>query len=250
MALIACSKDDLDFRNTNKTNLQEQISYDFENNNLKINSSTTLKSLYENIKDGKENEINLIKNYYKEGFFPMELVYNASNAEIDNFKQHIEKKKLLSGNFQKNENEEKIVINNDNFASILSSNGEVQVGDSIYKYTKKGLFIAHIEDRNILNIGNKSNFKNYAKSNFKLSLYVPNKSNLLDFSIEKVDECNPDNVFSDEIQLVSEFYGCNAGGAPGSSSNSGSISNTSNYNECVNSKSGWVDNIFSQVIKS
>ncbi|WP_143744276.1 hypothetical protein [Polaribacter tangerinus] len=230
-----------------ENNLQNKISYDIENNNLIINSSKSLKNLYDNLKSGEKFELELIKSFYNKGFFPMELVSIATKEEIEYYK----KKKIenfLLYKSKKNSNLNENIINNDNFATILSEDGEVQVGDSIYKYTSKGLLIAHIKKRALFETYTKKSSNNLFKSNSDVFLYTPDRNNLLDFNVEQADECDLNATISSELILPSEFYGCGGGGSvSGGTSTVGGgirIPDTSNYSECVNSKSGWIDNIF------
>lgn len=124
----------------------------------------------------------------------------------------------------------------------MCDKGEIQVGDSIYRYTKKGLLIVHKDKRVLLDNQSKTNDND-------ITTYVPDKNQLLDFTIVEVDECNNPYLSSDYLTPYDEFYGGCSSGSGGNGYTGGSTSTipipvTTNYNVCLNSKSGWIDNIF------
>lgn len=249
IVLASCNQESFEANINLDNNLKNEISYDIENNNLVIRTSENLKTLYKNLKSGKKYELELIKGYYSQGFYPMELVSTASDKDFEDYKNKKRENFLLHKNALINSVLGDRVINNDNFASILSEDGVIQVGDSIYKYTKKGLLITHVNDRDLINNSHKTISKNLPKSN-NVFLYIPDQSNLLDFKVESVDECNLESIASNELQVASEFYGCQGGGFSSgggqSSTNSINYPNTWNYTDCVNTKAGWIDNIFAK----
>ena len=195
-----------------------------------------MKNLYQSIKEEEEFELNKIKDYYKQGFVPMTLVDNADESDIETFVER-RRENLLKLKPSKNENlfENEIILNQ-YFSSILSDKGELQVGDSIYRYTEKGLLITHISSRELLD--DSLTYKTSANS--KVKLYIPNKKRIPDFRVYPIDEGCEEPLEANEFSMADESYGCGRGGsrtiipAP----------DTSNYNVCVDSKSGWIDNIF------
>ncbi len=48
--------------------------------------------------------------------------------------------------------ETKNIISDDDFASLLNENGEIQIGDTLYKYTESGLYFVHVDDTEHLNV--------------------------------------------------------------------------------------------------
>ncbi|WP_421920481.1 hypothetical protein [Marinifilum sp.] len=54
--------------------------------------------------------------------------------------------KLKSSNEEDINEELETLVADDEFASLLNENGEIQVGDSLYKYTESGLYFVHIND--------------------------------------------------------------------------------------------------------
>jgi len=220
---------------------EESVSFDSKNNNIVFKSSENLKIIYENVKKNKQTEINLLKKYYEKGFLPLTLIDNVTDQEKESFLRKRHEKYKLSKSLNKNDDYliEGELINNDNFASLLSDKGEIQVGDSIYRYTKQGLFIVHKDKRVLLDNQSKTN-------NNDITTYVPDKNQLLDFTIVEVDECNNPIISEDYLTIYDEFYSnCSSGsGGTGVSTSTLPISVTTNYNVCVNSKSGWIDNIF------
>ena len=221
--------------------IEESVSFDSKNNNIVFKSSENLKIIYENVKKNKQTEINLLKKYYEKGFLPLTLIDNVTDQEKESFLRKRHEKYKFSKSLNKNDDYliEGELINNDNFASLLSDKGEIQVGDSIYRYTKRGLFIVHKDKRVLLDNQSKTN-------NNDITTYVPDKNQLLDFTIVEVDECNNPIISEDYLTIYDEFCSnCSSGsGGTGVSTSTLPIPVTTNYNVCVNSKAGWIDNIF------
>lgn len=248
ISFISCNKDLIE-PDTSLSTLKNEIFFDSNQNTIVFESSKNLKSLYDGLKLEKEKETNLIKEYYNRGFVPMRLVGNSTEIEFQKF---IEKKKSKLNNF--NDLLGNDIILNDNFAALLNDKGEIQVSDSIYRYTKKGLLIVHITNRKLLN-GETSTFlgKNSNK-NPAIKMYVPNPDSFQNFSVSRIDDCDNRPIeYYKTAQLnkspyyypEDEYYGCDSGGGGGGSSgNKIDIPDTSNYNVCVNTKAGWIDNIF------
>ena len=191
--------------------------------------------------------MNLLRSFYKENFIPMRLVDRADEIEIQRFIKQKKEKYPKSKSNESNDLLGNEIILNDSFANILNDKGEIQVGDSIYKYTKKGLYITHINDRKLLQRSNLLGKNNI--SNSQVKHYIPNENSFQDFSIERVDDCNNQQLVLrksaniNSIRPEDEFFGCGGGGGGGTGGGIG-VPNTTNYNVCVNSKAGWVDNIF------
>lgn len=128
----------------------ETVSFDNKNNTIIFKNSNILKKLYDEIKNNKDKETTTLTNIYEEGFTPL--------RPLDNLNENLLRKILLrkqQKSFQqKSESDSDIygnnLISNDYFASLLNDKGEVQVADSIYKYTSEGVFIAHIDNRSLL----------------------------------------------------------------------------------------------------
>jgi len=238
--LISCNKEYEESSVEFDSIYQESVEFDIENGNLIMSNSNIVKELYNDIKNDNEKEISFIKDYYEMGFQPLNLLDIANDKDIERY--------LLRKATYKKDTLKENVINNDSFASLLSENGEIQVGDSLYKYTKDGLYITHIDDRHLLN--NNVKMANKSLSNLdedRVELYVPNTAEIQDFNIVPIDDCEAGR----EDQLYNngdEFYGCSGtsggGNSSGSGNNNRNTPNTAHYNECVNSKAGWIDNIF------
>ncbi len=167
-----------------------------------------MKNLYQSIKEEEEFELNKIKDYYKQGFVPMTLVDNADESDIETFVER-RRENLLKLKPSKNENlfENEIILNQ-YFSSILSDKGELQVGDSIYRYTEKGLLITHISSRELLD--DSLTYKTSANS--KVKLYIPNKKRIPDFGVYPIDEGCEELLEANEFSMADESYGCGRGG--------------------------------------
>ncbi|MCF6240053.1 MAG: hypothetical protein L3J74_01760 [Bacteroidales bacterium] len=112
--------------------------------------------LYFNTSEQLSNTINGLKKlgvsalqkkmskFYKKGFKPLKPFFDETNYELI---QEYANKKVQ--NFKNSENEElddeDNLIGDDFFAALLNENREIQVGDTIYKYTETGLYFCSID---------------------------------------------------------------------------------------------------------
>ncbi|WP_461639895.1 hypothetical protein [Labilibaculum euxinus] len=100
---------------------------------------------------------------YKKGFLSFRPVLDLNNQlSIDAYLErknsrvglqnvfHVENS-LKSLNDDELEEKMEEIIADSEFASLLNENGEIQVGDSLYKYTDSGLYFVHINDEDHLN---------------------------------------------------------------------------------------------------
>lgn len=93
---------------------------------------------------------------YENGFIPMKP--NLSDDNLDLMEKLLNKGKLNFKAYRKNSSdyEENIddfeeIIGDDEYASFINNNGEIQVADSIYKYTDVGLYFVHESQISYLN---------------------------------------------------------------------------------------------------
>ncbi|MBS9766203.1 MAG: hypothetical protein KGV44_01530 [Flavobacteriaceae bacterium] len=98
---------------------------------------------------------------YNKDFYSLRPIISDNENIMQKFANRKLKNRRLSArsNSELNENMDELedLIGDDEFASFINDEGEIQVGDSIYKYTKRGLFFVHQNDMEHLN--------NYLESN-------------------------------------------------------------------------------------
>jgi len=141
MFFSACQKEDFDKIATEKGKPE----IEFVEGRLHFNSSAQLGERIAKLKKLDETALqNEMAGLYKEGFKPLKPFYKETDFEL---KQEYANKKALkmksSGDAGDDDDE---LIADEFFASVLNENREIQVGDSIYKYTEQGLFFCHIDD--------------------------------------------------------------------------------------------------------
>ncbi len=96
----------------------------------------------------KLNEVQLqteMSKYYKMGFKPLRPFYGSSDFELIQ-EYAINKVNSFKSSDYGDIDDEDILIGDDFFAAFLNDNREIQVGDTIYKYTESGLYFSHIDD--------------------------------------------------------------------------------------------------------
>lgn len=241
------------FSCNNREDLPKQLSdnihidLDEKSNVIKFRSKEDLKSFMDNYDDHSDKIFDL----YEKGFVPYK-VTDGTNEEMfieltqkkNNIlnKSNIFAKKSRNSDFSESEDEENLLISNDNFASLLSAEGHIEIADKVYFYTEKGLFFADKEDEEYL--------RNYIANNNKMALvgeniidekitsYVPNKDLLLDPDVTIVAP----NMADSHISLLPEDS--DGGYTSGGGSRDLTIpTNTSSYLNCVPRKP-FIDNIF------
>lgn len=164
-----------------------------------------------------------VERFYEEGFVPYRVIDGVSEETFN--KLVFEKNKILEkkNNFSKfsvDYEEDTNLIKNDAFASILNAEGELLVGDKIYKYTSNGLYIVDKSDIDYLDkyLKNHKNKPNVGlvKINDKITSYVPNPEDFKKFKVIK----NIEEIESNIVQL-------------------GYPINTSNYQQCSVARPFW-----------
>lgn len=110
---------------------------------LQLNSDVnTLKNL------SRETFEEVLSKKYQSGFIPAVPIVNDSDIKtIDMLESKIRAEKSWkmksSTETQESSVEFDDIISDEAFASLINSDGEIQVGDSVYKYTDLGLFFVH-----------------------------------------------------------------------------------------------------------
>lgn len=198
-------------------------SFNKKSNIISFHTKEEVKKFVENIEENKKE----VERFYEEGFVPYRVIDGVSEETFN--KLVFEKNKILEkkNNFSKfsiDYEEDTNLIKNDAFASILNAEGELLVGDKIYKYTSNGLYIVDKSDIDYLDkyLKNHKNKPNVGlvKINDKITSYVPNPEDFKKFKVIK----NIEEIESNIVQL-------------------GYPINTSNYQQCSVTRP-FLENIF------
>lgn len=147
LSLISCN-DDLNKGGFSDSSNLEEIS--LQDKRMTFSSRDELKQKVDKIKKLDANEkARFLGEHYDKGFIPMRpfiLIEDEKRQDMLIARLN-EEHNILStragGDDEVWEDEMEEIISDDDFASILNSKGEVVVNDSIYKYTREGLFIVH-----------------------------------------------------------------------------------------------------------
>jgi len=160
MFFSACQKENLDKITTEK----EKPTIEFVEGRLHFDSSVQLGNKIAKLKKLDETALqNEMAGLYKDGFKPLKPFYRENDFELK--QEYATKKALKMKSFVEDIDDGDELIGDEFFASVLNEDREIQVGDSIYKYTEQGLFFCHIDDIDELelyleNLKLKSSFKN------------------------------------------------------------------------------------------
>lgn len=126
-----------------------------KNGRLLFQNKESIGELYKEYAVASEDKLDqLLKPFYQKGFYSLRPIITEENEEY--IYNHYKEKAINRQNTQKltskkdSETEDETfnyfddieeVIGDDTFASLLNSDGEIQIGEEIYKYTDVGLFI-------------------------------------------------------------------------------------------------------------
>ena len=215
MFFTACQKDKLDKITTEK----EIPPIAFVEGRLHFNSSAQLGNKIAVLK--KLDEVSLqneMAGFYKEGFKPLKPFYKETDFELKQEYANNKVIKMKSSGEEIDDDDE--LIGDEIFASVLNENREIQVGDSIYKYTEQGLFFCHIDDVD------------------ELELYLESLNQKNGFKYVPIDPCDmepqelgvqPMNAYVKryipEPDCGGGGFGGGSGGGSGGGTGSGSSSN-------------------------
>ncbi|ELY2016329.1 hypothetical protein SL053_000194 [Flavobacterium psychrophilum] len=201
--------------------------YNSERNLVSFSSRKNLKDF---ILNGEDNSTK-IKQFYKQGFVPMQLIDDVDKETYDKFTKVVYKYNEANVSSKTEKKDDELIPNN-NFAEVLNYKGELQVNDSIYKYTQKGLYIVNENDYDYL-------------------------EKYLDRSINTLDDTNGmviiDNKIKHYVPVREQFDNTfrvpppdedGVGDGPSSFTYLVIPTNPTWYNSCVNTQSSWVNNIF------
>lgn len=221
-----------------------ELKFDEKEKLISFNSPLEMTAAYEELKELKDpNEV--FEKYYDKGFLPLRPSGYVSEERLEAL--HYKKQERLAGRNSKTYPKEDLIVN-DVFANLLNEEGEIQVGDKIYKYTDQGLYFTDKKNRELLKQLPLN--QRLAANKTAIGHYVPNRANLPEYKIVPIDDCGnggPNDIRIEELS----YYDCGNGGGGGSYTGGGSSTassttppSTEHYNVCVNTKDGWIDNIF------
>jgi len=228
--LFSCNNDEFESK-SESVESQKTLTFDKEHNILIFKGSR--KSFSEFIENEKEDsESKTLMKFYNDGFDPFSFSKNIEPEKLEKIKSY--KAKLASSNEEDEDydEDEESFIKNDAFRNLLNDKGEIQVNDSIYRYTEKGIFMSHQKDHDYLvNYMN----ENWDKLNIgfglnhvndKIKSYKPDRSEFDKFQVTMPDKldiqgktysktvipetnfdfCNPRKPFLDNI--IGTSYAC------------------------------------------
>ena len=160
----SCENEKIDLNNTTQITLRE---VSLKDGRLLFPDKESLNKIYKEYANASDEKLSIfLYPLYQKTFYSLRPIVTEKNEELI-YNQY--KNKIIFGDNQK-KNTSKIaqynfdyldaieeVIGDDTFAALLNSDGEIQVGEDVYKYTDVGLFIVKANKLDIL--------KNYLTTN-------------------------------------------------------------------------------------
>ena len=136
LILFSCSKDDPVKVSSIKSDLksgtpEKKIEIELNSERLFFNSTDDLNLFLYDFNNQNNYAENKLIDLNNKGFNPINSERNTSEKDLNSY--------LSKGNYVSYEN----YIPDENFASLLNQSGEIEINDTIYKYTNIGLFFAH-----------------------------------------------------------------------------------------------------------
>lgn len=230
--MLSCKEEGIPSQKSYEKEVKFQ--YDQDNHILAFNSVKELQETYEELKE-TEDSGEIFNKFYNQGFLPLRAAGFLSEKQIKSIQS--KKRERMARRDARTFPNEGLIIS-DSFANLLNEEGEIEVGDKVYKYTEKGVFFVDKQFRHLLK-GYPLSENNRTAINREVENYVPDRSKLVDFKVSEGSECAEETP---DLTKEVSYYAC------GPSSNSVFTPNepddTSNYTVCVNSKDGFLDNIF------
>lgn len=156
----SCQKDEIEIPN-DESNSEQTNNESIVDGRLSFQDKSSLENKLLKLKE-QDIEISCeqMGKLYDKGFKSMQPLIYAD--DVERATKHINQRPKFKNVFQSNslsktkstaEQDSLVeqIIGDDEFASMLNENGEIQVGDSIYKYTETGLYFVHKDDIEHLN---------------------------------------------------------------------------------------------------
>ncbi|MDY3362762.1 hypothetical protein PG623_01980 [Riemerella anatipestifer] len=189
--------------NDNSFGSEREVTFDKVNNALSFSSRDQLKGyVKEKIPTQK------IIGFYEEGFKPNRVVAGLDESELDKVASIIglenlqetmkktQKKNIASKNTNFDEDyeyegEDEDLIKNEEFASLLNSDREIIVNDTIFKYTEKGVVFTSLDKVNKLRQLDISSIPTPSEgiNNYEgVNIYVPHRAPIDEYLMQPVDD--------------------------------------------------------------
>lgn len=239
IAIISCNSDDnLNFKTEGKTkDYSAKVSYDAERNILKFSGLKS--SVEEFLSDTIADKNSMFTKFYNEGFLPLSV---SPDIKDENLYNEVQQKTLINipSHYAKNGSEEEdseTFLEDEEFASLLNSEGALQLNDSIYMYTPNGLFIVHKDDYDSL--------EDFIEENQEIS--IPEGMNYVS---DKIISYRPNlEELGSEYDIVDRIApdepGSGGGGGGGTTITIPKPNQTNHYTNCNNGiNRPFVGNIF------
>lgn len=212
--MISC-QNDFDNNNKEKETLNLHNNYEIVNGTIKIESKEKLKNIlssYQNDVEIQNNFNDEIRTIQDKGFKPLTPIFDEDdNQKLEAFiVAKKARKQKLNSIYAKNNVEtededfdiEDDLIQDPSLAALLNEERELIIGDSLYKYTEKGLYFCLEKDRqklyNYLNNSNSSSKNNLTKRMAELtqvdegiSLFIPEDRPFLEVPTPNIPRQDP-----------------------------------------------------------
>ena len=213
--MISCQNDFDNNNNKEKETLNLHNNYEIVNGTIKIESKEKLKNIlssYQNDVEIQNNFNDEIRTIQDKGFKPLTPIFDEDdNQKLEAFiVAKKARKQKLNSIYAKNNVEtededfdiEDDLIQDPSLAALLNEERELIIGDSLYKYTEKGLYFCLEKDRqklyNYLNNSNSSSKNNLTKRMAELtqvdegiSLFIPEDRPFLEVPTPNIPRQDP-----------------------------------------------------------
>ncbi|WP_313252927.1 hypothetical protein [Empedobacter sp.] len=214
--------DDESFLNNDEIKSSKELSYRFNNEKNMIVFSGKKSDLKDFVYNSKSQKASLLENSYNNGFIPLSVSTEISNESLYNeiitkkanrnsLLENLFSNKILSKNntdIDGDITDVETFLEDEDFASVLNENGQLQLNDSIYMYTPNGLFIVDKDDYESLD--------EFIEENPEIS--IPEGLNYVN---DKIVSFKAESSFTQQFKILpaDPCDGCGGGGTGGSGTN-------------------------------
>lgn len=224
LIILSCRNEQMNEQN-NLNNVQHNVNFNTKNGVLKFTGRfSDVKNFVKSNDSEKENSF---INFYEQGFRSKDYFDSEKSLEVLSQTLSTNEKNKLKQEIDLNDEIEsnRDFIGNEDFREILNEKYQVQVNDSIYQYTKNGIFMTHIDNiknlesfieknQNITIPEGKSlvseniiSFRPYKKDfeSYKIE-FDHNQINSIHSEIPNLNQCSPEKGFWE--QILGKTYSC------------------------------------------
>ena len=216
LILNSCNDDEAILKNDDVKSAKS-LHYSFNNKTNMISFSGKKSDLKTFVYNSKFQKATLLESSYRSGFIPLSVSPEISDESLYNeiIKKKDESSSLLESLFSNKLSNKSNVdgdisdvetfLEDEDFASILNENGQMQLNDSIYMYTPNGLFIVDKNDYESLD--------EFIEENSELA--IPEGLNYVN---DKIVSFKAESSFLQQFRIAPEepCDGCGGGGGGGS----------------------------------